>query len=659
MFCSCNKQVDKQVVYSEVEKKIEKANDASLTDSLRLKSLDNAVNVLSDLPKDSVAIKLYRSAAVGYYDLNHLDKTIDLSRKIITMSLEASDSVSLGKAYYYSALSYYQKNIPDSALRYYQKAEFVYKSVDHADLGLVTLYKAYVFHDVGEFVFCESEAFKALRLLKEQKLYVEVFRCLILIASALNEQDNSDDAIYYYQQALHQVDRFGPEYDEASKESYRLFCYHNMGSAYQQKKKYDLALKQYSKTLRSPGIKDNMLLYSRIVNNMATIKLQQGKKEGVRDMFSKALRISDSIDDRQGVISSLYSIGEYYLDNADSVNAVVFYNKSLKEASKINSNKDKLNALAKLSVVDKRKWKGYSNEYITLSDSLQKIATRNRNKYARIEYETDQLKGENDALVRKNSFIIGVSVVVLLFVAAIFIIYYLNSRNKELVMLQEQQEANEEIYQLMFEQQARVESAKAEEKNRIAMELHDGILNNIYAVRLNLEFSNRKNDDETIQKRKGYIKELQSLETEIRAVSHDLSRSAALVQGKDFADMLGFLVKTQKNNFGTRFELLMDKSIDWENMPNTAKVNIYRIIQEAIQNINKYSEAEHATVDIKKDGRQIIIAVNDDGVGFNTESASGGIGMKNLQQRTVALQGILKIKSTPGNGTSINVQFAI
>ena len=226
-------------------------------------------------------------------------------------------------------------------------------------------------------------------------------------------------------------------------------------------------------------------------------------------------------------------------------------------------------------------------------------------------------------------------------------------------MLQEQQKANEEIYQLMFEQQERVEAAKTDEKNRIAMELHDGILNSIYAVRLNLEFSNRKNTEEAIEKRKGYIKELQFLETEIRAVSHDLSRSAKLVQGKDFAHMLEFLVTTQKNNFGTHFELLLDKAIDWENMPNTVKVNIYRIIQEALQNINKYAEADQAYVDVHKDGRQIVINIHDNGVGFDTTKASGGIGMKNLKQRSAALNAQLKIESSPENGTNINVQFSI
>lgn len=656
---SCNKRAEAEAVYSDVSRNLDKAEDVHLPDSVREKHIDKAVDFLKESSVDSVLIKYYRRVAVNYYDLQRFDKTLDVSKKIIELSSTNADSASLGKGYYFSALSYYQKSSPENALKYYQKAEMVYKAISHQDLGLVTLYKAYVFHDVGEFVFCESEAFKALRLLKEHRMNIEVFQCLVLIASALNEQGNLDDSIYYYQQALNQVDKFGAAYDEATKESYRLFCYHNTGFVYQKQKKYEQALRQYNKTLNSARIKDNMVLYARIIDEIATVKMEQGEKKGIKKMYFDALKISDSINDKQGVIQSLYSIGDYYLTTSDTANAVSFFKQSLQKADDINSNKDKLNALAKLSVADRSKWHKYSGEYITLNDSLQKIVARNRNKYARIEYETEQLKGENDALVRRNSFIIGVSVVVLLFVAAIFIIYYLNSRNKELVMLQEQQNANEEIYQLMFEQQARVESARSEEKNRIAMELHDGILNSIYAVRLNLEFSNRKSDEETVVKRKGYIKELQLLETEIRAVSHDLSRSASLVQGKDFAAMLNFLVTTQKNTYDTHFELTLDKSIDWENMPNTTKVNIYRIIQETIQNINKYSEADHALIDIQKDGRQIIINVHDDGVGFDTDKASAGIGMKNLKQRTEALNGLLKIDSTPGTGTNINVQFVI
>src|SRR5690606_25523751 len=147
---------------------------------------------------------------------------------------------------------------------------------------------------------------------------------------------------------------------------------------------------------------------------------------------------------------------------------------------------------------------------------------------------------------------------------------------------------NEEIYKLMFEQQSKIDKAREEEKGRIAMELHDGILNNIYAVRLNLEFINKKSDEESVAKRKQYIKELQGVESEIRGVSHDLSRNAVF-QDKSFRDVLESVITSQKNTYRTSFDAEIDENIDWEAMPNIQKVNLYRIIQEGLQNINKYS----------------------------------------------------------------------
>lgn len=642
------------------EKMISVAENRRLNTERREKSADSAVTLLDKGRNDSITRNLLRRVALTYYDMNRYDKLISLNKKVLGMSQEANDSLSMGKAYYFTGLAYYSRAMPDSALVFYRNAEKIYRKINHTDLGSVMLYKSYIFYSAGEFALADSEASLALKILERANNNQEVFQCYIVIASAVNEQDSTDEAIYYYNLALKRTEKFKQDgFSEQDIEAYRVICYHNMGTVYEKQKQYGKAIEQYSRALASPTTEKNGLVYSRTINSIAKSRMYKGDTDGVEQMFHESVKISDSIDDVQGSVAARTNLAYYKAKQKDTAAAILYYKKAYKDAVHINSNPDKLIILKGLADIDVRKSPHYYSEYVQLNDSLQKEATRNRNKYARIEYETEQLKGQNDALVRRNSFIIGVSVVVLLFVAAIFIIYYLNSRNKELVLVQEQQKANEEIYQLMFEQQARVEAARSEEKNRIAMELHDGVLNNIYAVRLNLEFSNRKSDEETVQKRKGYIKELQSLETEIRAVSHDLSRSASLVQGKDFAAMLSFLVATQKNTYGTHFELTLDKAIDWENMPNTTKVNIYRIVQEAIQNINKYSEADHAIIDVQKDGRQVIINVHDDGVGFDTGKASGGIGMKNLHQRTDALNGLLKIDSTPGKGTTINVQFVI
>ncbi|MFP9115626.1 ATP-binding protein [Flavobacterium sp. RHBU_3] len=637
-----------------------KAETPSIPQHERLKYLDSAAQSITTLKNDSLTRNYYRKVSAKYFNLRDYKKSLLLSRKISSLSKEAGDTIGMGKGAYLQGLAYYELGVKDTALIFYKDAENYYKSINYPDLSSVIMYKAYVLHDVGEYVLCESEASVALKLFREQNKNYEIYQCLVVIASALNEQQNFEESIYYYKQALDQIEKFSSKDDsEDNREFFRVICYHNIGSVYEKRKEYDQAIAQYKIGLKSTQAPKGSELYVSIIESMAKAKMLKGELAGVKDMLNEALFMSDTMGNTEGLMRGSIYLANYYEREKDTSKAMRYYKKGYFYANEINSNPDKLKTLERLGQIDREESFLYAKEYVSLNDSLQTIALKNRNKYARIQYETDQLKDEKDALVRKNSFIIGLSVVVLLFVAAIFIIYYLNSRNKELVMLQEQQKANEEIYQLMFEQQERVESARSEEKNRIAMELHDGILNNIYAVRLNLEFSNRKSDDETVQKRKGYIKELQSLEAEIRSVSHDLSRSAKLVQGKDFADMLFFLVNTQKNNFGTHFELHLDNAIDWLAMPNTHKVNIYRIVQESLQNVNKYSHAKNAFVDIRKDGEKIVVNVHDDGVGFDTKAAAGGIGLKNLRQRTQSLNGVLRIDSSPGEGANINVQFAL
>ncbi|MFL9845304.1 tetratricopeptide repeat-containing sensor histidine kinase [Flavobacterium rhizosphaerae] len=635
------------------------AEDNSISADVREKYLDSVSDILSRQKNDSLTRLNYNRVASDYYSIRQQDKTLRASKNAIELAREVNDTLNLANAYYISGIIYYETAQNDSAYIYYNDAERYYRQLGIMDnLGGVILYKAYILYNINEYVLCETEAFKALALLKKENKVVEVYHCLNLIATALNGQNNYEEAIDYFEQALDQLDKFkSAGYPDNYITSYRISCYNNIGWVYQKMEKYDKAIDVFSGQLKNNNnLRQNYpALYAKVISNLAYAKFKRGDRTGVESMLKEGLKINDSLDNVSGIIGNRQSLGEYYLAKKDTVHALDYLVSSYKLASKTKRHEDALLSLRFLTDADKKNSLQYSDLYIRLNDSIQEKAKQNKNKFARIEYETERLLHEKEVLAKKNSFIIGVSVVVLLFIAAIFIIYYLNSRNKELVLMQEQQKANEEIYQLMFEQQAKIDAARAEEKNRIAMELHDGILNNIYAVRLNLEFINKKSDDASIQLRKEYIKQLQGVEAEIRGVSHELNRNSILYDDKGFDLLLGFMITSQKNKFNTQFEAIVDEVINWDDLSNLYKVNIYRIIQESLQNINKYSQAKNATVRILKDGANIHIIISDDGVGFDTEKARSGIGLKNLQSRADALKGTLHIKSTPGNGTIIEV----
>ena len=658
---SCERSSKQTISKNTLEKLFEKGENTSLDDTIRAKYLDSVYVQLGDNRNDSLTRLLYRRTALAYYTMSRYDKSIKINKKVFKLAAAADDSLTMAKSVYLLGMSYYERSNIDSAFTAYQTAEKIYTALDSPDLGGVVLYKAYVYYDIGEYEMCESEAFKALRLLQKQNLNTEIYNCYNLIATALDGQDNSVEAMKYFKFALDQLSTFKQEgYTDDVIDVYTATCYNNMGLVYEKMGLLNDAVKIYDKALSYSNIRSsNPNFYAKLLNNLGHAKFKQGDRSDSPLMFFKSLRIRDSLNNIAGKVASRINIGEYYAATGDTSKSIEYLKLAYRDATRIKSSTDMLTSLKKLADIDRINSGTYSDKYIHITDSLKKIAKLNHNKFARIEYETDRLRDEKDELARKNSFIIGVSVIVLLFVAAIFIIYYLNSRNKELLHIQEQQKANEEIYQLMFEQQGKIDSARSEEKNRIAMELHDGILNNIYAVRLNLEFSNRKTDEKAIETRKGFIKELQNVEAEIRAVSHDLSRSIAFNQDKNFENILGFMITSQKNKFDTVFQADLDSEINWQDMPNTHKVNIYRIIQEALQNVNKYSEARHANVSIKKEEDNMVITVTDDGVGFDTNATAEGIGLKNLKKRSEALDGKIEIESRIGFGSTIKVEFAL
>ena len=104
---------------------------------------------------------------------------------------------------------------------------------------------------------------------------------------------------------------------------------------------------------------------------------------------------------------------------------------------------------------------------------------------------------------------------------------------------------------------------------------------------------------------------------------------------------------------------MVDSQIKWELVSNAVKINLYRIIQEAFQNCNKYAKANTITVEFKSEINYLILSIFDDGVGFNTKKTKSGIGLHNIQYRAAECKGSVSIKSGKGEGTLLVVKVPI
>jgi signal transduction histidine kinase len=419
---------------------------------------------------------------------------------------------------------------------------------------------------------------------------------------------------------------------------------------YENKGLYRSAKNRYEKALNHENLyQENPKLYAMVLDNLAYVKLKSGDTARLPEMFYNALKIRDSIKHYDGISINKLHLSEYFLSSKDTINALKYGFEALDLSKRKNNNRDYLSSLLLLSKADVSNSSEHMSTYIKLNDSLQKQERGIRNKFARIRFETDEYISETERLNQRVLRISLISFGVLLVLVLLYIIKDQRSKNR---VIKIKQVANQEIYNLILAQQKNFEEGREKEKQHISRELHDGILGKLFGVRLSLDSLNDDDHKDIKKKRYDYIEEIQAIAEEIRLISHKLNKSSII--DVDFKIVVEELIKKQHQ----AIQLKVDTSIGWDDIGNDIKINFYRIIQEAINNIQKHSKATEVKVEIRKSGNKLILQVRDNGIGFNTGKQKNGIGLKNMKTRSQDINGSFFINSN-SKGTLIEVTVNI
>ncbi|MDI1304103.1 MAG: ATP-binding protein, partial [bacterium] len=428
---------------------------------------------------------------------------------------------------------------------------------------------------------------------------------------------------------------------------------------YLNSQKYLLAQKYFEKGLEQKNlIVQKPYVYAMLLDNLAYSKFKLKDSNELPELFYNSLKLRDSLQLTSGIFVTKIHLSEYFASKKDNVKALKYSKEALLLARNTKNSRDILVALKQLAVIEPKNASVYSKEYIRINEELQNAERKIGDKFSRIEYETDQIKGENTDLETKNrNLLFGFSIITMLGLF-LYIIKAQKAKNRELLFKQEQQKVNEEIYNLMISQQSTIETNRVVEKKRVAQELHDGVLGRMFGVRMNLDGLNKFNDEMAVNQRNSYLAELKNIEQDIREISHDLNREKSELIN-NFVAIVNNLFEDQKKTFKPKLVTIIDPAIKWELLSNAIKINLYRIIQESLQNINKYANANTIKVELKKNGNDLFLSINDDGVGFNVNKAKRGIGIQNIQSRTNECNGTVDIKSNKGEGTTITITVPI
>ncbi|WP_459209875.1 tetratricopeptide repeat-containing sensor histidine kinase [Aquimarina rhabdastrellae] len=656
--CSGNNNESKSTnEQQKINEYINKAKEENISNKEKKYIINQAMVLINESKNDDYKQEKLEDIARLYFDLNEFKKYKEVVEKGIKISKQLRDSLSIAKGF--GNVGYYHNKVnqSDSAYFYFSKAEKIFNKVDPNSLkhGRVLMQMGQIQREFKDYVGSESNIIKALKCFENvsNKRYLRL--CYNVLGISQRALERYDIAIDYYQKSKEYIDK-------SEKGKYQLALLHNnIGNVLKEQQKYNAAIEYYNKALTYDSLATKYpKFYARVLDNKAYIRFLYNDSTGLEASFLKPLMIRKQEKDDDGIITSNIHLAEYYQKRGNLEKSYIYAQEAKEKASQLNQKADVLESLLVLSQVSpSQEGLVYAQEYIDLSNEIQQQERVSRDKFARIRFETDRIEDENKIISRKNE-ILGISI---LAISAVFLFIYIifkqKQSNKELEFAKSQQESNEEIYRLMLSQQTKLEEGRQMEQKRMSEELHDGVLGRLFGVRLSLDGLNQQRQGDGFSEiRHKYIAELKAIEKEIRLISHDLGTDTLLTDVA-FIDVIKDFITEQCTIHKLDYSFRSDIDIDWEEIPDNKKVNLFRIIQESLQNIFKHAKADSIKVNFVQNDENIILTIIDDGIGFKSNKVKKGIGIKNITSRVQQMNGRVEFLSNIEAGTKVSISVPV
>lgn len=642
---------------STIDTFLKKSKNSKYSKTERLDYANKALKLINNEEIDSVLTDQTVELAASFFDLDLKNKYLKINKDLYEKGLAINDYYAIENGSYCLASFFYNKTVYDSAYYFFTKCEKAcIKNKNYFLLGHIKGVKANIHSYKKDFTQAEKLAIASLKSAKEENRPRFIYNCYLTLGSTSFGLDNYQQAIQYYEEAI----KVTPQLSSETDYSYtKAAPYNYIAKVYIKQNEFKKAIKLIQEALQFDDYKKtDPIIYCYLKQNLAYSKYKLGDKTQWKE-FQNLLKIGDSIDNIPIQMVNNAHLAEYYFDQKEFEKAKTHALAAKQMGHQTQFFDDELAALDLLAKIEPLKAKYYLERRIELSDSLQTVERISRDKFARIEYETDELatqknevEAKNQLLVRRFWIIFGFSTLLLLVFFLWFKIHKQRIKNKELLLIQENQKANEEVYQLMLDQQQQIEKGKQLEKQRVSMELHDGVMGRLTAVRMNLFPLIMTGNSEKTDQFLAQLDGIQEVEKEIRAISHELN-ATVFNQNSNFVSVINQLFQEIEQHAHLHFDVQISDDIPWDLMNTSIKINLYRILQEALQNIAKYAEAKKVILNMFYKENQLHLEIIDDGKGFDTSLKRTGIGLKNMQTRVDFLKGQFSIDSKLGKGVKI------
>ncbi|GAB5554160.1 MAG: hypothetical protein Sapg2KO_37510 [Saprospiraceae bacterium] len=414
---------------------------------------------------------------------------------------------------------------------------------------------------------------------------------------------NIDKAQEYYQASL-------VENEAANNQRGLSFSYHNIARVYAKKEDWPQAVENYQKSL---AIRQKIGYKLGITESQAAlgqIKMKQGKPLEALPLFENGLEISRSIGAKYKIRDRLADLAKC-MEQLGRYQQAYAYQKELKVFQDSLFNEDQNKKIAEMQT-----------QYDTEQKEKQLLAQEN---------DILRLDADKSRLEKQRNYTLGGA----LFLGLLgFFGYRINS------VIKDRNDKKAFAEALIY--------AQEEERKRIAQDLHDGVGQSLLLLKKQLQVTHTITMDNT--------RTISDTLEEVRTISRDLHPFQL--------EKLGLVaaLESQIKRVADSTGLFISKELDPVNqlLSPQAEIQVFRTIQEALNNVVKHAEASAAQVHMKIEGKEILVTIRDNGKGFDSEVAIAkmkSLGLKTMNERIQSLGGQFKIEKNEPQGSVIRIRL--
>jgi signal transduction histidine kinase len=555
------------------------------------------------------------------YNNDEFDSAFYFSKKLIPI-LKKLDTINrLRKVHETLYLTHLKKGRYNGALKEILKTLALAEKLK--DTSLITLHYSDIsilHHDFDQFEKGIEYGKKGVAIMNsaKNKDYKHLIFTNNAIAINFDDWNKPDSALFYHYKNVELLKKVEDSLQFA-------FIYNNIANTNLKIENFTIAKRYLKRSLAINKIRNRSYNLASNYTNLATIAYKENNNILAKQYFKEAsfyAKKSNSIEKIRDLLEQ-----EYH-----------FYKK----------NKNYKLALAK------------KEAFFALKDSVYKSNRVAEFSKLEVEYKTAKIEKENaqqrevllekELEIKNKTFYTSLLTGSLLLISIIFIAVYKQNQLKR-TQLQKEIEFKDALATI------KTQNRLQEQRLRISRDLHDNIgsqLTFIISSLDNLKFISKDLND----KLKDKLTSISSFTSEtiyqLRDTIWAMNKNEISIEDLH-TRILSFVEKAKNAVNKTNFEVnyTIDTTISFSSLVG---MNIFRVIQEAINNAIKYAEAKTISIKIENNQNDIIISVKDDGIGFSITEITLGNGLSNMEKRMSEIKGKILIDSKKGVGTTIVIK---